>query len=101
MAEYGRCDDIISLVVNPSSMLPELPLDKLRYIKLEAQQYIEEYSRDIAINFIAGNFTNNKHLCTTVLSGKDDTAIKEILEKSINLIDEEIAARKKNGIPSF
>ena len=101
MNGYGRCEDVISLVVNPTSFLPELPMDKVRYLKLEAQSMKEEYKRDIVINYIAGNFSSNKHLCSTVLSGKDDTSIIEILDQIVELIDMELDARKKNGMPLY
>lgn len=101
MTTYGRCDDIISLVVNPASFLPELPLDKIRFLLIESQSMRDDYNRDVVINYIAGNFASNKHLCSTVLSGKDDTAILEILDDIENMINEEIDARKRNGIPSY
>ncbi len=101
MGPYGRCEDLISLVVNPGSFLPDLPLDKVRLLLIESQSMREEYNRDLVINYIAGNYSSNKHLCSTVLSGKDDKAILEILDDIEVMINEELAARKRNGVPSF
>ena len=101
MATYGRTDDLIGLVVNPTGYLPELPLDKVRLLLIESQSMREDYSRDIVINYIAGNFSPNKHLCCTVLSGKDDKAILELLESIEIMINEEIDARKRNGMPLY
>ena len=101
MAEYGRCSDLISLVVNPSSFLPEMPLDKVRYLLIESQSMREDYERSIVINYIAGNYSSNKHLCSTVLAGKEDKEILELLDSIENSIRDELDARKRNGIPSF
>ena len=101
MAEYGRCDDLIGLVVNPTNVLPDLPLDKVRYLLIESQSMRADYKRDIVINYIAGNYSSNKHLCSTVLNGKDDKSILELLDFIEEQINEELEARKRNGLPSF
>lgn len=101
MAGYGRCDDLTSLVVNPTSILPEIPLDKVRYLLLESQSMRDDYQRDIVINYIAGNYSSNKHLCSTILNGKEDKEILELLDEIEAMILEELDARKRNGTPSF
>jgi len=101
MGQYGRTDDLISLVVNPGSFLPDLPLDKVRLLQVEAQSMREEYSRDIVINYLSGNFSSNPHLCRTVLNGKDDKSILELLDLLDMMISEELLARKNNGLPTY
>lgn len=101
MTEYGRCGDIISLVVNPTSFLPDLPTDKVRFLLVESDSYIEDYKREMIINFIAGNFSSSKHLCTTILMGKDDKEILEIMDGIKKCIGDELEARKKNPRPLY
>ena len=101
MASYGRCEDLTSLVVNPNSFLPEMAIDKVHLLLVEARMMRDDYARDIVINYIAGNYSSNKHLCTTILNGKDDTTILELLDFIEEAINEEIEARKRNGMPSF
>ena len=101
MTTYGRSENLISLVVNPGSYLPEMPLDKVRVLLVECQSMREDYTRDIVINYIAGNYSPNKHLCCTILNGKDDKEILEVLDIIEEQINEELDARKRNGLPLF
>ena len=101
MTTYGNCEDLIGLVVNPGNFLPDLPLDKVRYLLLESQALRDDYERSIVINYIAGNFSSNKHLCCTVLAGKPDSEILDVLDNVERMINEELEARKRNGLPSF
>ncbi|MBO7352287.1 MAG: hypothetical protein J6U12_05180 [Candidatus Methanomethylophilaceae archaeon] len=101
MATYGRCEDLTSLVVNPNSFLPEMAIDKVHLLLVESRMMREDYNREVVINYISGNYSSNKHLCNTILSGKDDATILELLEFIEETITEEIEARKRNGLPSF
>ncbi len=101
MSTYGRCEDLTSLVVNPNSFLPEMSIDKVHLLLVESRMMKEDYKRDIVINYIAGNYSSNQHLCTTILNGKDDVTILELLDFIEEAINEEVEARKKNGMPSF
>ena len=101
MATYGRCEDLTSLVVNPNSFLPEMGIEKVHMLLVEARLMRDEYKRDIVINYIAGNYSSNKHLCCSILNGKDDKVILEILDDIEAQINEELEARKNNGLPSF
>ena len=76
-------------------------IDKVHMLLIESRLMREEYKRDIVINYIAGNYSSNKHLCCSILNGKDDKVILEILEDIEQCINDELEARKNNGIPSF
>ena len=95
MTTYGKCEDLIGLVVNPGNILPNLPLDKVRYLLVETQSMREDYSREIVINYISGNFSSNKHFCNSILSGKEDAVIMDVLDDLEAMINEEIEARKR------
>lgn len=101
MAQYGRSDDLIGLVVNPGSFLPNLPLDKVRLLLLELQSMRSDYNRDVVIGYVASNYSSNKHLCTTVLNGKHDREIFDIMDIIEEMINDELEARKNNGLPTY
>ena len=101
MEQYGRSEDLTTLVVNPGSFLPNLPLDKVRLLLLELQSMREDYTRDVVIGYIASNYSSNKHLCTTVLNGKHDREIRDIMDIIEDMINEELEARKTNGLPTY
>ena len=62
-------------------------IDKVHMLLIESRLMREEYKRDIVINYIAGNYSSNKHLCCSILNGKDDKVILEILADMIRATD--------------
>ncbi|MCL2712826.1 MAG: hypothetical protein FWD37_06100 [Methanomassiliicoccaceae archaeon] len=95
MENKSRCDDLMELVLDPQVIFPDMSTEKLRMLLIELDMIMEDYSRDLAIMYISGNYSSKKHLCSTVLKGKHDHEIKDAAAKVREVIVNELNTRKK------
>ncbi|MDR0778342.1 MAG: hypothetical protein LBE48_02740 [Methanomassiliicoccaceae archaeon] len=95
MDNKSRCDDLVGLVLDPQTILPLMPEEKVRTLLAELDMIMEDYTRDIAIMYIASNYSSKKHLCSTILRGKHDHEIKEAVAKVREVLVEDLKERKR------
>jgi hypothetical protein len=95
MENKSKCDDLVGLVLDPQTILPLMPEEKVRMLLSELDMIMEDYTRDIAIVYIASNYSSKKHLCATILRGKHDHEIKAEVAKVREVLVEELKERKK------
>jgi hypothetical protein len=95
METKSRCDDLIGHVLDTQNIISEMPTEKVRMLLVELDLVMEEYTRDIAIIYIAGNYSSKKHLCATILRGKHDSEIREAVMGVREILVREISGRKK------
>ncbi len=88
--------DIRSVALNSEEFIPQLATDKLRLLKAEMEDILDEFDREYAISFLAGNFATNTHLCVVILRGKHDDEIREITGDVMSLVEAEIASRRRH-----
>ena len=94
MEDKCRCDDLVGFTLDPQSILPEMPAEKVRMLLIELDVILEDYKRDLAIMYLASNYSSKKHLCSTILKGKHDHEIKAAAAEVRTVLVKEIAARK-------
>ena len=94
MENKSKCDDLMELVLDPQTILPEMPTDKIRILLMELDLIMEDYTRDIAIIYISSNYSSRKHLCSTVLRGKHDHEIKDAVKVVRVALVNELNSRK-------
>lgn len=87
--------DTKSVALDSEDFISQMTTEKLRLAKAEMEDYLDEFEREFAISYIAGNFSANTHLCVVILRGKSDDEIRDIINEIIVLIDAEIALRRK------
>jgi hypothetical protein len=94
MEDKCRCDDLLGLTLDPQNILPELPTEKVTMLLIELDMILEDYKRDLAIMYLASNYSSKKHLCSTILKGKHDHEIKAAAAEVRTVLVKELAARK-------
>ena len=87
-------NDILDFVLDPQSIVTEMPADKVRILLVELDMIMEDYVRDLAIAYLCSNYSSKKHLCTTVLKGKHDHEIKAAASAVKAFLVTELANRK-------
>jgi len=87
-------NDILDFVLDPRSIVTEMPTEKVRMLLVELDMIMEDYVRDLAIAYLSSNYSSKKHLCTTVLKGKHDHEIKAAASVVKAFLITEIANRK-------
>jgi hypothetical protein len=95
MENKSRCDDLIELVLDTQNILAEMPTEKVRMLLVELDMIMEDYTRDIAIIYISGNYSSKKHLCSVVLRGKHDHEIGDAVKGIREILVKELDGRKK------
>jgi len=95
MENKSRCDDLVELVLDPQTILPEMPTEKVRMLLIELDMIMEDYKRELAIIYISSNYSSKKHLCSTILRGKRDDEIKEAVAGVREVLVKEIEKRSK------
>jgi hypothetical protein len=95
MENKRRYEDLVEMVLDPQTILPLMPEEKVRTLLSELDMIMEDYSRDIAIIYIASNYSSKKHLCSTILRGKHDHEIKEAVAKVREVLVEDLKERRK------
>ena len=96
MENKSRCDDLMELVLDPQTILPEMPTEKVKMLLVELDMVMDDYKRDLAIIYISSNYSSKKHLCSTVLRGKLDSEIRAAAELLRIVLNDELAARKRS-----
>ena len=95
MENKSRCDDLVELVLDPQTILPEMPTEKVRMLLIELDMIMEDYERELAIIYISSNYSSKKHLCSTILRGKRDDEIKEAVTGVRVVLVKEIEKRSR------
>lgn len=95
MDENG-CKDIFNKVIDPRSVLPEYPIDRIWMLMGELEDIVEDYDREVAILYISCNHSPSKHMCQTILRGKHDHEIMVVLEDVRTAMNDEVKSRRKN-----
>ena len=95
MENKSRCDDLVELVLDPQTILPEMPTEKVRMLLIELDMIMEDYKRELAIIYISSNYSSKKHLCSTILRGKRDDEIAEAVAGVREVLVKEIEKRSK------
>jgi len=96
MERKTKLEDILKFVLDPCEIIPMMPEEKVRMLLSELDMIMENYNRDIAVMYISGNYSSRKHLCSVILRGMHDAAIKEaVAEVRVALVDE-LKGRKAN-----
>ena len=95
MENQSRCDDLIELVLDTQNIISEMPTEKVRMLLIELDMIMEEYTRDIAIIYISGNYSSKKHLCGVILRGKHDHEIRDAVKGIREILVKELAGRKR------
>ena len=85
----------IAKVVDPASMLPDIPNDKIWLMMGELNEILEDFERELAIAYISCNHSGSKHLCQTILRGKTDEHIIEVMISVRTSMEEELRSRRK------
>jgi hypothetical protein len=88
----------IDNIVNPTALIPNMPIDKIWMLLGEAEELLSDYERELSIAYLSCNHSEVKHLCTTILRGKDDTDIIASLTLVRDKMKEELNTRKKSKI---
>jgi hypothetical protein len=96
MENKGRCDDLIEHVLDTQSILEMMSTEKVRMLLIELDMIMEDYTRDIAIIYISGNYSSKKHLCSVILRGKHDHEIRDAVKGVRAVLVRELENRKKN-----
>ncbi|MCL2143647.1 MAG: hypothetical protein FWH44_05275 [Methanomassiliicoccaceae archaeon] len=94
MEERIKTEDLLYHVLDPQTILPEMPTDKVRILLVELDMIMEDYKRDLAVIYLSSNYSSKKHLCSTILRGKHDHEIKEAAMSVREVLVKELAARK-------
>lgn len=95
MEEQKTKSKYVEMVINPQEFLPNLSTDLVHRLSADLNTVRDDFEREIAIVYIAGNYSTNKHLCGTVLRGKTNDEIFEIMDDIRVKIDAELESRKK------
>ena len=85
---------ILDNVINPEAALINVTIDRMWMLLGEIDDILNDYGRDLAINFISSNFSVSKHMCQTLCRGKFDKEIMAILEDLRTFLREDIDRRK-------
>jgi len=93
--EERNIDDVLANVINPEAALEDVNLDKLWMLLGECDSIINDFERELSINFISSNFSISKHLCQTLCRGKFDDDLRTILNNLKAFLLKEIDERKK------
>jgi len=95
MENQSRCDDLFELVLDTQNLVSEMPTEKVRLLLMELDMVMEDYTRDIAIVYISGNYSSKKHLCGVILRGKHDSEIKDAVKGVRDILVNELKGRKR------
>ena len=95
--EDRNLDDVLAKVIDPAAAMDGVTTDKFWMLLGEADSIINDFERELTINFISSNFSTSKHLCQTLCRGKFDDEIKTILLNIKAFLLEEIERRKKKN----
>jgi hypothetical protein len=93
--ETGPRHNVRELVVDPETIFPYMSDEKIRTLLVELEMIMEEYDRSVAIMYLSGNYSGNKHLSTVVLQGMYDTEIVQIMSETRDSLKKEIKNRKE------
>lgn len=94
--EKREYEEFLNNVVNPALMVKEMPNDKIWLLLGELDDILDDFDRELAIAYIGGNHSENKHMCTTYLRGKNDEFIIEKMEFVRDHMQKELKERRKN-----
>jgi hypothetical protein len=89
-----RGEDLVDFVLDTQDIIPMMTEEKVRMLLAELDMIMEDYTRDIAIVYISGNYSSRKHLCSIILRGKHDHEIKDAMAEVRETIVNELKARK-------
>ncbi len=88
--------DIKKLIVDPETFIPEISYEKVMTLYVELEMLMENYEREIAIMYLASNYSNNKHLSMSALRAMHDDEIKQLMERTMIVIKNELKSRKNH-----
>lgn len=87
--------DYAAMVLNLKELLPTQSVERMMRLLVELEMMIDDYDRYITIEYLAGNYSYNKHLTAIILRGLGDTEIMDAMVRMRGEIKAEIDSRKK------
>lgn len=94
MEERGY-EETLKKIVNPETMVADMPNDKIWLLIGQAEDIASDYEREVAISYLSCNHSEIKHLCTTYLRGKTDEFIIEKLKYVKEAMNKEMERRRR------
>lgn len=98
MEKATEVKDLLPMVIDTHKFVEDFNEVKIRNLIVELDMLAEEFEREVAIMYLSGNYSSNKHLCTTVLRGKTDDEIKGALATARAVLVEEAKKRKNSPL---
>jgi len=93
MENKCRSDDLMEFL-DPQTILPDMPTEKVKMLLIELEMIMEDYNRDLAIVYLSSNYSSHKHLCSIILKGKHDDDVKKSAGDVKEILISELNRRK-------
>ncbi|MBE6525392.1 MAG: hypothetical protein IJF47_03960 [Candidatus Methanomethylophilaceae archaeon] len=90
--------DLMAMVIDTHKFVADFNEVKIRNLIVELDMLLEDFEREVSIMYLSGNYSSNKHLCTTVLRGKTDDEIKGAMATARAVLVEEAKKRKNSPL---
>jgi len=93
MENKCRSDDLMEFL-DPQTIIPDMPAEKVKMLLIELDMIMEDYKRDLAIVYLSSNYSSHKHLCSIILKGKHDDDVKEAANDVKKILVDELDRRR-------
>jgi len=95
MENKCRSDDLMEFL-DPQTILPDMPTEKVKMLLMELDMITEDYNRDLAIVYLSSNYSSRKHVCSIILKGKHDDDVKKAAAGVRNILVNELDCRRSS-----